>query len=357
MLFEELSAISNRRLGMETTAFPFSRAVIFGASDRGDRARKRLEAAGVEVAFFVDNDPKKQNGAFHGVLVQHPDSLQRLDSGTCIVIASGFHRAIGMQLDALGVSNWYALTGYVKGPQEALLEANAHKIERVLSLLEDEPSRNAYLSVLRMFQMDDLGYLRSSAYAIYRHPQALPRPGEVILDVGAYDGDTAWGFYELAGREATVHCLEPVADNYAALVRNIAERGLEASIIPHNFGAWNVRAQVCIAEKGTASHHCEEGAMAQVLPIDEFAAEYNTAINFIKMDIEGAELEALQGAAEVVRANKPTLQICVYHRIEHLWEIPLWVHEQVPEYRLYFGHHCLYWTDSVLYAVHEDAHA
>ena len=62
-------------------------------------------------------------------------------------------------------------------------------------------------------------------------------------------------------------------------------------------------------------------------------------VTFIKMDIEGSELEALKGAEKTVRSHKPKLAICLYHKIEDFWEIPLYINEIVPEYKLYAAHH------------------
>ena len=72
-------------------------------------------------------------------------------------------------------------------------------------------------------------------------------------------------------------------------------------------------------------------------------------LDLVKLDIEGAELSALQGARETIRRFRPRLQICLYHQFQDLWELPLFVRELVPEYRLYVGHHSLDHLDTVLY--------
>ncbi len=62
-------------------------------------------------------------------------------------------------------------------------------------------------------------------------------------------------------------------------------------------------------------------------------------ITFIKMDIEGAEIEALKGAEQTIQTQKPKLAICIYHRDSHLYEIPLMIKKMVPEYRFWIRHH------------------
>ena len=75
------------------------------------------------------------------------------------------------------------------------------------------------------------------------------------------------------------------------------------------------------------------------------------AVSFIKMDIEGAERGALRGAEQLIRRYRPDLAICVYHSISDLFEIPLYIHSIVPEYRLYLRHHTPVFCETVCYAV------
>ena len=86
------------------------------------------------------------------------------------------------------------------------------------------------------------------------------------------------------------------------------------------------------------------------MPIDEAIAE-GDKVTFIKMDVEGAELESLKGAEKTIRRDKPKLAICIYHKPEDMWTIPLYIKELVPEYKLYIRHHSSGVCETVLYAV------
>ncbi len=72
---------------------------------------------------------------------------------------------------------------------------------------------------------------------------------------------------------------------------------------------------------------------------------------FIKMDIEGSEMEALLGAENTIKKNKPKLAICIYHSDEDMLRIIEYIHSIVPEYDLYVRHHSMYSVETVLYAV------
>lgn len=74
-------------------------------------------------------------------------------------------------------------------------------------------------------------------------------------------------------------------------------------------------------------------------------------VTFIKMDIEGAEQSALRGAEQIIRAQRPALAICLYHKVEDMLEIPVWIKKLVPEYKIYIRHYSNEVYDTVCYAV------
>ena len=78
---------------------------------------------------------------------------------------------------------------------------------------------------------------------------------------------------------------------------------------------------------------------------------HGQSVDFIKLDVEGAEIAALQGAADVIKRCRPTLAISFYHRAQDLWEIPQALASLCPDYRFYLRQHFFNSFDSVLYAV------
>lgn len=74
-------------------------------------------------------------------------------------------------------------------------------------------------------------------------------------------------------------------------------------------------------------------------------------VSFLKMDIEGAELETLKGARMLISEQKPTLAICIYHSDNDMLEILPFLHELVPDYKFYIRHYSYGVFETVLYAV------
>lgn len=89
--------------------------------------------------------------------------------------------------------------------------------------------------------------------------------------------------------------------------------------------------------------------IVQVVAMDDVQECQNAT--FIKMDLEGAELRALKGAENIIKTKKPKLAICIYHSDEDMLEIMKYIHQLVPEYRLYVRQHTDTWIETVLYAV------
>lgn len=92
----------------------------------------------------------------------------------------------------------------------------------------------------------------------------------------------------------------------------------------------------------------EEMEYEKVVPLDTLLA--SNKVTFIKMDIEGAEQNALEGAKQIIQKQTPKLAICIYHSLEDLWEVPLQIKRMVPEYKIGVRHHAANMGDTVCYA-------
>lgn len=118
--------------------------------------------------------------------------------------------------------------------------------------------------------------------------------------------------------------------------------GLKFTIDP-NFGSSSVYYP---GGEGSAETHIPTAT------IDECAEGKN--VSFIKLDIEGAELEALKGAQETIRKYRPTLAISIYHKPHDIVDLPEYIKSLVPEYKLYIRNYHFDLTEAVLYALYED---
>ena len=180
----------------------------------------------------------------------------------------------------------------------------------------------------------------------------------MIIDGGAYDGDTAIPFSNCLQGRGKLFCFEPDELNYARLVENIAAAGLTETCMPVKAGLWSERTSLSFQNEGIPGSKVleteGESFSIEALDLDSFAFDRKIRPDLIKLDVEGAELKALQGAESCIRTYKPKLQICIYHKLQDLWEIYEQIQAYHAGYRFFVGHHlengaCSY-AETILYA-------
>lgn len=175
---------------------------------------------------------------------------------------------------------------------------------------------------------------------------------EVLIDCGAYDGDSIRGFFDVLKEKGIsgykkIYAFETDADNARRLAKNLS--GLEdvQLIVKGVYG------QVCTlysSKSGTiGSMVTEEGTKIETTTIDEAVGDGE--VTFIKMDIEGNELRARKGAEKTIRRCRPKLAICVYHRVEYLVTIPQYIQSLRLDYKLFYRNYCQLGLEAIIYAV------
>ena len=142
--------------------------------------------------------------------------------------------------------------------------------------------------------------------------KAKLKPGDIVLDFGAYCGLTSQRFAKIVGEAGLIYAFEPDPKNYAAMLNNIKRHNM-TNVVPVNMGIWceTGRQQFQIeANMGTSiSHLVGRNSEVESLPViclDDFSAIANfPKVDFVKMDIEGAELQVLESAENFVTKYRP----------------------------------------------------
>ncbi len=233
---------------------------------------------------------------------------------------------------------------------------NEVRIGQMLSLLADEKSKKIWNDVknYRCYgtPIPPSDYSEGDQYFVKELISI--ENGEIFVDGGAYTGDTIQQFLNIAKREkicfGKIMAFEPDAANCALIKRFFGKR---KNIKIYNCALSNQVSTLFFRENGVCSKlvEMEELATSKVHVVSLDSMEECRNVTWIKMDIEGAEMSALYGAAQLIRRNKPKLTICIYHSNEDMVQIIEYVHELVPEYKLYVRHHSRNENETVLYAV------
>lgn len=168
---------------------------------------------------------------------------------------------------------------------------------------------------------------------------------EVFVDAGGFDGDTTEHFCNRFPAYQRVHFIEPSVGNMAAARRRLKTFD---RIEFHTVGLSDCRAKLKFnGASGSASSISTNGE--EQIVVERLDALLVDHVSFIKMDLEGWEMHALRGAAETIRRDRPKLAISAYHKASDFREVPAFVLELCPDYKMYLRHYTEGWSESVLY--------
>jgi FkbM family methyltransferase len=183
-----------------------------------------------------------------------------------------------------------------------------------------------------------------------------PEAGDVVIDGGGCWGEAALAFAASVGERGHVYCFEFVPNNLRILRDNLvrcATLAPRVTVIEKAL-ANESKQSLSFADRGPASTLTPQmpgGNCVETLTIDDLVARENLArVDFIKMDIEGAEMAAVQGARHTIQRFQPKLAISVYHRAHDLFDLP-WLIQQIHgRYEFFLDHHTIHLEETVLYA-------
>ncbi|MDP1890941.1 MAG: FkbM family methyltransferase [Gemmatimonadaceae bacterium] len=347
-----------------------ARIAIYGAGNVGREVSQLLQAAGITVLHFIDARAASVP-TVDGLPVLPPHVA--LDPSLPVVIAvfnreadpRGIHatvRKAGAQciIDFLALHAQFAsaLGDRYWLVSQAALRSQAPAMRDGLDRWRDVSSREHYARLLAYRLTGDPAHLPNPSGGVPYRPDDLPKPSgrARFVDGGAFDGDTIRAWLAAAVEVERYWGFEPDPANFAALERwkngsvvAASDFTLERAALGRHDGA--VRFE---AGAGEASRVADgpEGFDVRLQAIDSVLhAEWPTEI---KLDIEGAEPDALEGARQTILKATPRLAICAYHRADHLWSIAAWIEALNAGYSLYLRPHAHSGFDTVTYALPPD---
>jgi FkbM family methyltransferase len=346
--------------------------VLFGAGGLGTRTLGTLKELGHRPVALIDNDPTKWGMTIGGLEVKPPVELVRPTDQSCpsviittwsaqvtdrITDIAAALRTLGyMSIAHFGHLAWRFpeafLPYYGIDLPEKVIEAAA-AIRQAFALLESG-SRGLFVNHIEWRLTLDFELLppKSAKFAYFDESLIEPDPGEVLYDVGGFTGDTQ-EYIDLGREYREIHSFEPEEENFTDMQRRFEELGL-SGITAHRLAISDTEGTISIEHGHGAASRIGFGSDAVTMTtIDRFSAATEPP-TLIKLDIEGAEPAALRGARSVIAEHAPAVAVCVYHAQDHIWSIPLQLHDYVEEYRFKLCPHWLDGWDLVLYAVPRD---
>ena len=343
------------------------RLILFGASHLGRLVVQGLEQAGTRPIAFADNNDRLWHTEIAGVQVLPPAlaSSQFRDSA-CFVVTIYNGSPVRRQLKALGCLNvapfvplfWKysdVLTPTTGIDLPHKLPAFADEIRACHEILADEKSRCELTGQLQWrywLDYDSLPPPQDPAQTYFPMDLLLPSENEVFVDCGSFEGDTLPAFVSFSeSKFQRIFAVEPDPANRAALESRKDNLGLTDRVTVMPYAVGDRTGTVSFSPTGTMGSKITESGKFSVecRRLDDIS--WPLIPTFIKMDIEGAEPQAIIGAADLLRQHYPILAVCTYHRSEHLWQIPNLIHSIAPEYNLFLRRYAEECWEGVCYAI------
>lgn len=339
---------------------------LFGSAKGGEKVFHFLQKYRFEnkITYVVDNDTMKQGKKFYGIEIISADEMQskllKYDA-PIIIIASGSAHIIREQLINMGIADnlifEFVFTNLQTDPTPYTFFMNhINELDRTYDLLSDKRSKDVYLGLVNYKISCDPTYLANIADSeedqYFDRELIKIRDEECFVDCGAYIGDTLDEFLKRTISFGKYYCFEADKAIYQVLESHVNE--LEISDVElYNIGCWNRGGYLVFDSKGSGSSRIggvETGENIKVEALDKVLTEKK--VTFVKMDIEGAEQEALYGMKDIIKKQKPILAISIYHSLEDFMEIPKIIHDMNSEYKIYIRHYRkLSDSETVCYAI------
>ena len=339
--------------------------VIFGAGIGGKQTYELLREHHMDekIKAFSDNNKSKIGTIYCDKPVIASTNIAFYGDNLIVLVSSTAYDIIKRQLMNLGLCEenifFFQPAGVSLNENEdrSFIKNNISKFEVVYDMLMDEESKWIYCSLLNYRMTKSIKYLEDL------RPVVLPESEQyfdkrildsyyfdkTFVDCGAYNGDTLSAFYkQFPEWKGKYYCLEANEVLCASLRKEIEDK---TNIILLNYAIWGVRGRLCFDVSGDVGGRISsKGVEVDCDSLDNLLK--GEEIDFIKMDIEGAEEMALLGGKDILKNSKPILAICIYHKPEDFFNIPLMIEEMVPnEYCYYVRQYRYGQSETVLYAL------
>lgn len=328
---------------------------VMGRNDQALSVMQTLKVEAVIDDFYTDMDSWCGKNVISSADV--PDGAIVINCSTAISPLSAAKKIQSIDMaDCLSYAD-LCRSAYPELPLPVFVEEARRSLVRneslfrwIYDVLHDSESRTVFNDVMRYRLTGDPAYMR--AFSVRMQDQYFEDfwgdlSGCVFVDAGGFTGDTVESFIRHCPDYDRILLFEPSEANITKAKERLAgKKGIEYI----RAGLSDQCGELCFDPGlGSASKISREGEIRiQVVSLDEYV---RFPVSFIKMDIEGWELKALQGARNHIIHDKPIMAIAVYHTIDDFWKIPRYILSLMKGYRVYLRHYTEGWSETIMYFV------
>jgi FkbM family methyltransferase len=374
LLNKPIESIKDHEISLFTQLFEKldQRVVLFGAGNFGRKCLSKLRSLGIEPLAFIDNNPAVWGNNIEGIDIVSPETAAENYGQDALFIITIFSREndlniVRQQLKEIGCAHVICCVSLLWCYSEKFLPYYSidlpHKIYEqaddvmaAFHLLSDDASKAEYLKQIKWrISPEEFDSLSPSQEMQYFPSWLLPiLKNEFFVDCGAFDGDTIKTFIKLNGDcfEKFI-CFEPDPTNIKNLEIYVSSLDIQSQqkIVIYPNATGQRREKLLFMSDGSEGSAISSKGNLEVdsISLDEILE--NEAPTFIKMDIEGAEIDAIIGATKTIKNYSPILAISVYHLQDHLWRALLLINSICTDYSFYLVPHGFNGMDTILYGI------
>ncbi len=319
--------------------------LIYGMGNGADKLILKFQELNISFSDIFASDGFVRGHSFHGIRVKSFSEVKELYRDFVIVLSFASNRDEVLELfsEIDGKYDMYIPDMPVAGGEyfdRNFYNTNYEKILDAYNALCDEDSKNCFAAVVNYKLFGKLRFLLS-AYSTKDELYGLIKlfkNVESYIDGGAYNGDTlkeAVFYFENLKRAVLV---EPDKRSFKKLSL-FAESLSETDTVLYNAALWSNEGMLEFSSSGNRNSSINSTASfenktveTEVVTIDKIA---QTFVDYIKYDVEGAELSALIGSEATIARDKPVLLVSAYHRSSDVFELINYLGEKYPFYDLY----------------------
>ncbi len=347
---------------------------LYGAGSAGQRSLSILNNMKIPVEDFCvseqQNNPKQIMGK---KIIEFKDIKAKYEKFAVLIAVGEANKndiVAEVKKQPCGVEILFSiddLCGY-------FYKTECMKIEEIKPLLADEKSYEIlqeYVRYREAISYEELFALSRPIQDQYFDNEVIQMSeNETFVDAGVFDGKTTLEFARLVKNNYNAVLLfEPDTKSYRISKKTLEASGKKRCYI-FDEGLFSEKKIVRFTNTGDGGSRIDMQGESideiKVVALDDKIKEIECIkeVTFIKMDIEGSEAEALIGAKEILKKDKPKLAVCLYHKWEDIYDIPKLVKSIRPDYKIYIRHYndpemlkCghsfweAFWLDIIMYAI------
>jgi FkbM family methyltransferase len=232
---------------------------------------------------------------------------------------------------------------------QADFRINGDEYERIYAMLSDDTSKDVFKDLLELKQ--NLDVLASTFEFTVKNQYWEDFVGihevTTFADCGGFNGDSSLAFIRLQPNYEKIYLFEPFSFCIEEAKKNLKQFN---NIEYFNIAVSDKRDKISFTDDlGVANHRSMDGKL--MVETDKIDSLVKGNVDYIKLDVEGDELKALEGAQNLISNQKPKIAVAVYHKVEDIWKIPNFILSLNPKYKMFLRHYTEGLSESIMYFI------